>query len=101
MAYALLSAILRPCARSRRRRRPVHDEHRPPVADDVESARKAAVLPIGAHTPSYGPRFSFSSKYFTIQSMRADLLLRIVSIVAFLQFVGHGTLFVRARPTHG
>src|SRR5258708_1420502 len=33
--------------------------------------------------------------------MRADLLLRIVAVVACLQFVGHGTLFVRARPTHG
>jgi len=28
-------------------------------------------------------------------------MLRIVSVVALLQFVGHGTLFVRARPTHG
>ena len=31
----------------------------------------------------------------------AATLLRVVSIVAFLQFVGHGTMFVRARPTHG
>jgi len=28
-------------------------------------------------------------------------LLRIVAVVAFLQFVGHGTMFVKARPTHG
>ena len=28
-------------------------------------------------------------------------LLRIVALVAFLQFVGHGTMFVKARPTHG
>ena len=33
--------------------------------------------------------------------MTAPLLLRIVAVVALLQFVGHGTLFVRARPTHG
>ena len=33
--------------------------------------------------------------------MKPDLLLRIVSVVAFLQFVGHGTMFVRAKPTHG
>jgi hypothetical protein len=33
--------------------------------------------------------------------MRPDLLLRIVSVVALLQFAGHGTMFVRARPTHG
>jgi hypothetical protein len=33
--------------------------------------------------------------------MTTSLLLRIVAIVALLQFVGHGTLFVRARPTHG
>jgi hypothetical protein len=33
--------------------------------------------------------------------MTASLLLRIVAVVALLQFVGHGTLFVRARPTHG
>lgn len=29
------------------------------------------------------------------------VLLRAASITAFLQFVGHGTMFVRARPTHG
>ena len=29
------------------------------------------------------------------------LLLRILALVAFVQFVGHGLLFVRARPTHG
>jgi hypothetical protein len=28
-------------------------------------------------------------------------LLRAVAVVALLQFVGHGTMFVRARPTHG
>jgi hypothetical protein len=33
--------------------------------------------------------------------MRPGVLLRIVSVVALLQFVGHGALFVRARPTHG
>ena len=33
--------------------------------------------------------------------MAAALVLRIVSVLALLQFVGHGTLFVRARPTHG
>src|SRR5579864_9020289 len=33
--------------------------------------------------------------------MTTTLLLRIVSVVALLQFVGHGTMFVRARPTHG
>ncbi len=33
--------------------------------------------------------------------MNPALLLRVVSVVAFLQFVGHGMLFVRARPTHG
>src|SRR5258708_6855254 len=33
--------------------------------------------------------------------MNPNLLLRSVSLVAFLQFVGHGMLFVRARPTHG
>jgi len=33
--------------------------------------------------------------------MMSAVLLRIVAIVAFLQFVGHGTMFVKARPTHG
>jgi hypothetical protein len=33
--------------------------------------------------------------------MTAAVVLRIVSVVALLQFVGHGTMFVRARPTHG
>ena len=33
--------------------------------------------------------------------MTSSLLLRIVSVVALLQFIGHGTMFVRARPTHG
>ncbi len=33
--------------------------------------------------------------------MTATALLRIVSVVALLQFIGHGTMFVRARPTHG
>jgi hypothetical protein len=33
--------------------------------------------------------------------MTAPLLLRIVAVVALLQFVGHGAMFVRARPTHG
>jgi hypothetical protein len=29
------------------------------------------------------------------------VLLRVVAVVAFLQFVGHGIMFVKARPTHG
>ena len=33
--------------------------------------------------------------------MTSALWLRIVAVVALLQFVGHGTLLVRARPTHG
>ena len=33
--------------------------------------------------------------------MTASALLRILAVVALLQFVGHGALFVRARPTHG
>ncbi len=33
--------------------------------------------------------------------MTSTLLLRLVAVVALLQFIGHGTLFVRARPTHG
>ena len=33
--------------------------------------------------------------------MTSALLLHIVSITSLLQFVGHGTMFVRARPTHG
>src|SRR5258706_8744127 len=33
--------------------------------------------------------------------MTAPVLLRILAVVAFLQFAGHGSLFVRARPTHG
>ena len=33
--------------------------------------------------------------------MTVSLVLRITAVVAFLQFVGHGTMFVRARPTHG
>ena len=33
--------------------------------------------------------------------MTSGLLLRIVSLVALLQFIGHGTMFVRARPNHG
>ena len=33
--------------------------------------------------------------------MTAPILLRIVAVVALLQFIGHGTLFVRARPNHG
>ena len=33
--------------------------------------------------------------------MTSTLLLRIISVVALLQFVGHGTTFVRARATHG
>jgi hypothetical protein len=28
-------------------------------------------------------------------------LLRVVAIVAFIQFLGHGSMFVRAKPTHG
>src|SRR6266849_1006727 len=33
--------------------------------------------------------------------MTASLLLRILAVVALLQFIGHGALFVRARPVHG
>jgi hypothetical protein len=33
--------------------------------------------------------------------MSAALLLRILAVIALVQFVGHGTLFVGARPTHG
>jgi len=33
--------------------------------------------------------------------VRAGTLLRGAAGVAFVQFVGHATLFVRARPTHG
>lgn len=33
--------------------------------------------------------------------MKAPALLRIASAVAFVQFAGHGALFIRARPTHG
>ena len=31
----------------------------------------------------------------------APLLLRIVAVLAFVQFIGHATLFVRAKPTRG
>ena len=33
--------------------------------------------------------------------MTAPTLLRVTAVVALLQFVAHGLLFVRARPTHG
>jgi hypothetical protein len=33
--------------------------------------------------------------------MTASMLLRIAAVVALLQFVGHGTLLLRAKPTHG
>ncbi len=33
--------------------------------------------------------------------MTTSALLRTAAAVALLQFVGHGLLFVRARPTHG
>ena len=33
--------------------------------------------------------------------MTSNVLLRFVAVAAFLQFLGHGTLFVRAQPTHG
>jgi hypothetical protein len=32
---------------------------------------------------------------------RTPLLLRVLSLVAFVQFAGHGALFVRAKPSHG
>ena len=32
---------------------------------------------------------------------RVVILLRILALIAFVQFVGHGLLFVRARATHG
>ena len=33
--------------------------------------------------------------------MTASLLLRILAVVALLQFIGHGAMFARARPAHG
>jgi hypothetical protein len=36
-----------------------------------------------------------------LRFMTAQMVLRVLALVAFLQFVGHGTMFVRARPTHG
>ena len=33
--------------------------------------------------------------------MTSGAFLRIIAVVAFVQFLGHGTMFVRARPTHG
>ena len=33
--------------------------------------------------------------------MTPALLLRILAVVAFLQFAGHGALFVLSKPTHG
>jgi hypothetical protein len=33
--------------------------------------------------------------------MTASRLLRILAVVALLQFIGHGAMFVRARPSHG
>jgi hypothetical protein len=33
--------------------------------------------------------------------MTAPVLLRIVAVVALLQFIGHGAMFVRARPSQG
>ena len=33
--------------------------------------------------------------------MSASLILRSVAVVALVQFIGHGTLFVTAKPTHG
>lgn len=33
--------------------------------------------------------------------IRAEVLLRVVAVVAFVQGIGHGTLLVRAKPTHG
>ena len=33
--------------------------------------------------------------------MKAQTLLRTASAIALVQFVGHGALFIRARPTHG
>jgi hypothetical protein len=33
--------------------------------------------------------------------MTTSVLLRALAVVALVQFVGHGTLFVTARPTHG
>jgi hypothetical protein len=33
--------------------------------------------------------------------VRATALLSVAAATAFTQFVGHGTLFVRSRPTHG
>ena len=33
--------------------------------------------------------------------MTAPPLLRILAVAALLQFIGHGAMLVRARPTHG
>lgn len=33
--------------------------------------------------------------------MKSGVLLRTIAIVAFLQFLGNGMMFVSARPTHG
>lgn len=33
--------------------------------------------------------------------LTAPALLRAVAVIAFLQFAGHGLMFVRAKPTHG
>lgn len=35
------------------------------------------------------------------RKMRVPALLRTAALVAFVQFVGHGLLFVMAKPTHG
>jgi hypothetical protein len=34
-------------------------------------------------------------------SLMEPTILRIVGVLAFLQFAGHGIKFVRAKPTHG
>lgn len=34
-------------------------------------------------------------------TIRAELILRVVAVIALAQGVGHFTLFVRAKPTHG
>ena len=41
-----------------------------------------------------------STPFITV-NVTAPLLLRILAIVALLQFVGHGALFVLSKPTHG
>ena len=49
----------------------------------------------------FGVVLARSDQPFTTANVTAQLLLRIVAIIALLQFAGHGALFVLAKPTHG